>query len=525
MKTPRVVIFLFIFLFLIGLSSAPQDLCAQVDFPGPELLCRPTDSSVTVNVVANADLEVYFEYGTTPGLNPHSSTTPTTYTANEPIKVAIDGLLPNTQYFYRMVYREAGETEWIARGEHSFHTQRSPGSTFAFTIISDSHMNGGGGSIPQYQQTPTNANNDHPDFHFDLGDTFWMDGPNLDSTTANQRYLNQRGWMGAISRSAAIFLAPGNHENEEGWNFDDTPVSKALLSVNARKRYYPNPITDGFYSGNDDDDLTAIAGDHLREDYYAWEWGDALFVVIDPYHYTMENPYAIAGGEDNDEGPGSADRWDWTLGKPQFDWLKQTLEYSNAKFKFIFAHHMLGGLEDFVRGGAAAAHMFEWGGYDIDGATWGFDRERPGWGGVPIHQLMVANGVSAFFYGHDHLYAYQNRDGIVYQEVPSAGLTGSGLQSYYSGLNGLFTLQLLPSPGHLRITVSPSQATVDYIQTSGGGVAHSYNILPASYLYGDYAPTDCDVDGSDLAEWIANGAPAGRDITAFAGNFGKAVCL
>jgi hypothetical protein len=326
--------------------------------------------------------------------------------------------------------------------------------------------------------------------------------------------------MGAVSHSAAIFLAPGNHENEEGWNFDDTN-SKALLSVNARKRYYPNPITDGFYSGNDDT-LSTIAGDHLRENYYAWEWGDALFVVIDPYHYTLENPYAIAGGEDNDEGPGSGDRWDWTLGKRQFDWFKEILEYSNAKFKFILAHHMLGGAEDYVRGGAKYAYMFEWGGYNLDGTTWGFDTKRPGWGGVPIHQLMVANGVSAFFYGHDHLYAYQKRDDVIYQEVPSAGLTGSGLLSYYQ--NDPYTLKLLPSTGHLRITVSPSQATVDYVQTSGGGIGHSYDILPASYLYGDYAPTDCDVDGSDLAEWIATGAPVGRDITAFAGNFGKTGC-
>jgi hypothetical protein len=161
------------------------------------------------------------------------------------------------------------------------------------------------------------------------------------------------------------------------------------------------------------------------------------------------------------------------------------------------------------------------GGYNLDGVTWGFDTERQGWGGVPIHQLMVANGVSAFFYGHDHLYAYQKRDGIVYQEVPSAELTGQGIQSYY---NDPYTLELLPSPGHLLITVSPTQTTFDYVQTAGLAVAHSYDISPASYLYGDYWSTDCDVDGSDQAEWIANGAPAGRDITVFEGNFGTTAC-
>jgi hypothetical protein len=516
-KTPRYLFFPFICISLISLPFAPGSLCAQT-FSGPELLARPTDNSVTVHVVADTALQVYFQYGTTSGVYSHS-TSPITSTANEPIVAVIGGLQPDTLYHYRMQYSTNGGSTWTPRGEHSFHTQRAPGSTFTFTIITDSHMNGGGGNTTQYQQTLTNVNNDHPDFHFDLGDTFWMDGV-TSSATANQRYLNQRAWMGAVSRSAAIFLAPGNHENEEGWNFNDAN-SKALLSINARKRYYPNPITDGFYSGNDDE-LAAIAGDHLRENYYAWEWGDALFVVIDPYHYTMVFPYDNGvGGEDNDETIHSHDRWDWTLGETQFNWLKQTLENSTVKFKFVFAHHMLGGLEDFVRGGAAAAHMFEWGGYDIDGTTWGFNRERPGWGNVPIHQLMVANGVSAFFYGHDHLYAYQKRDGVVYQEVPSAGLTGSGLQSYY--LNDPYTLKLMPSPGHLRVAVSPTQATVDYVYTNGA-LADTYNILPASYLYGDFAPTDCDVDGSDLAEWIANGAPAGRDMTAFAANFGKADC-
>jgi len=515
MNAPGNLILRLSFALIIGLSPVPE-LCAQVTFPGPELLARPTDSSVTVHVVADAALQAHLQYGTTKG-GPYTGQTGTvTSAAYEPIKAVIGGLQPNTKYYYRLVYSTDGGANWTARDEHSFWTQRSPGSTFTFTIISDSHMNGGGGNVTYYQQTLANANNDHPDFHFDLGDTFWIDGVTT-SAIANQRYLAQRQWMGAISHSAAIFLATGNHENEEGWNFDDAN-SKALLSVNARKRYYPSPITDGFYSGNDDT-LAAIDGDHFREDYYAWQWGDALFVVIDPYHYTMENPYSIAGGEDNDEGPGSGDRWDWTLGQQQFNWFKQILQNSSARFKFVFTHHMLGGAEDFVRGGAAYAHMFEWGGSNLDGTTWGFAEKRLGWGNLPIHQLMIANGVSAFFYGHDHLYAYQKRDGIVYQEVPSAGLTGSGLQGYY---NDPYTLKILPSPGHLRLTVSPSEAKVEYVYNTGT-LADTYTIPASSSLYGDFAPKDCDVDGSDLAALITAGSSM-HNIAAFAGNFGKNAC-
>ncbi len=45
-------------------------------------------------------------------------------------------------------------------------------------------------------------------------------------------------------------------------------------------------------------------------------------------------------------------------------------------------------------------------------APGGFDTQRPqnAWGSVPIHQLMVENGVSAYFHGHDHQYVYETRD-------------------------------------------------------------------------------------------------------------------
>jgi hypothetical protein len=385
-----------------------------------------------------------------------------------------------------MVYSTDGGSTWIERGEHTFHTQRAQGSGFTFTIISDSHMSGGGGTVALYEQTLDNVSNDNADFHFDLGDTFWTDGAG-NVATINQRFLAQRDWMGVISHSMPIFLTPGNHENEEGWNFDDAN-SIALLSVNGRKRYYLNPVTDGFYSGNNDA-LAGIEGDHLREDYFAWEWGDALFIVIDPYHYTTTKPFSgTAGGEIDDESP-IGDRWDWTLGYTQFMWLKQKLEESDARYKFVFAHHIVGGSYDYVREAAEVADLFEWGGYNADAnnnpTTWGFSTERPGWGNDPVHQIMAANHVSAFFYGHDHEYAYQKRDGVVYQLVPSPSMTGYGFGLYSEADE--YTERVLPNPGHIRVTVAPAQTTVEYIATSGGSVNHSYTINPhiTSTVLGD----------------------------------------
>jgi uncharacterized repeat protein (TIGR02543 family) len=233
--------------------------------------------------------------------------------------------------------------------------------------------------------------------------------------------------------------------------------------------------------------LLAIDGDHLREDYYAWKWGDALFVVLNPFQYTMTNPYSGGmGGEDDDESV-IGDRWDWTLGLQQFNWFKQTLAGSNATFKFVFAHHMVGGSQDYVRGGAGPAHLFEWGGENLNG-SWGFATERPeeeGWEESPIHQVMVANGVTAFFHGHDHQFAHEERDGIVYQLVPqpSDSSYGNGFNLYHE--SDPYAVRVLPNSGHLRVTVSPSQTTVDYVRSylsggTNGQVAYSYTIPAAA---------------------------------------------
>ena len=474
-------------ILLMGLGSAlppvlaaPLQVAEDISFSGEELLGRPTDSSITINVIPDENIELYYKYGIIQNVYPDQTLT-TSATSGQPVEVIISGLQSNTKYYYRMVYRTSGG-DWVERAEHSFFTQRSLSSEFTFDITSDSHVNILLGSSNVWQQTLENVADDQPDFLLDLGDTFAMD--NVTTVQgAEQAYLFQRPFFEIVGHSASIFLATGNHEQEEGWHLDDTgnpATSQPVIGTNARKKYFVNPVPDTFYSGNLDT-FADLSGDHLHEDYYAWEWGDALFVVIDPFWYTTTKPFTgnIGGGEGTDTGSG--DRWDWTLGQTQFNWFKQVVEDSDARYKFVFAHHMVGGSQDYVREGATPAHLFEWGGNNIDGVTWGFDTERPGWGSEPVHQLMIANGVSAFFHGHDHQYAYEKRDGIVYQAMPSSGFTGNGFNLYSE--SDPYTIKVLPSAGHLRVTVNADEATVDYVRsdTTGGingDVSYSYIIEP-----------------------------------------------
>ena len=107
---------------------------------------------------------------------------------------------------------------------------------------------------------------------------------------------------------------------------------------------------------------------------------------------------------------------------------------------------------------------------------------------MPIHQLLVANNVTAFFHGHDHTYAKQDLDGIVYQEGPQPSASGTELGDrgkLYNYLHGT----VLGGTGYLRVHVTPTDVKVDYVETwvpskqsaerRNGMVADSYTIKAA----------------------------------------------
>ena len=83
--------------------------------------------------------------------------------------------------------------------------------------------------------------------------------------------------------------------------------------------------------------------------------------------------------------------------------------------------------------------------------------------------------MSIVFHGHDHFYAKQDLDGVVYQEVPQPGFAGSGKSPRSAAEYDYLSGTILGGSGHLRVVVSASQATVDYVHTDRS-VVHSYSI-------------------------------------------------
>ena len=429
-----------------------------------ELLGRPTATSITVHACANKDMDVYYEYGTD-SLSYTLQTTTQSTLDSIPFVAVLNNLSPNTQYYYRMKYRVVGLTDFAARTSHTFHTQRPSGSTYTFAVEADPHLDTN--STPaSYALSLQNILSQSPDFLFDLGDTFMSE--KLTSKTQSEitkRHLLLRSYFDLACHSIPLFLIIGNHEGESGWLLNGTATSLPVMASNTRTLFYPNPVPDSFYSG----DTVPENFVGLRQNYYAFEWGNSLFMVLDPYWYTTTKP-----------------GWGWTLGQAQYDWFKNTLQTSKAKFKFVFCHQLVGGNGNDARGGTEFVDFFESGGENAD-STWGFSTYRPTWE-KPLHQLMVENNVTIYFHGHDHFYDKQEKDGVIYQEVPQP--SNRNIKNTSAASYGYTEGVILPGRGYLALTITDTSAQVQYIKTllaseetsttHNKDVAHSYTIIKSN---------------------------------------------
>ena len=428
-------------------------------------LSRPENKSITISILSAKSGNYIIKYGT--DHNSYNKQTPVLMGApDQPLRYELTNLEPDTRYYYVIQYTYEASASNISP-EYTFHTQRANNKSFTFTVEADEHLYDKKGVLSIYNITLANQLADKPDFMFSLGDTFGDDHTPEETTNQDmkQLHLDYMPYLSKVTHSIPFFFCLGNHEGENGYYLSQHDGSNiGVYGTNWRKYYYPNPIPNEFYTGNSHEEGYGMG---LPENYYAFTWGNVQFVVLDVYRHCDVN-----------EKPKN---WDWTLGKEQYDWFKNTLESSNSIFKIVMAHHTRGQ----GRGGINTAKGFEWGGYSGENATnYQFDENRPGWG-LPIHQLMVNNGVNLFLQGHDHVYAKEELDGIIYQTTPMP--SDSTYNLGYIANGAAFDGVVLNGTGHLRFAVNEDCITVDFVKaflpqdtTAGlgknGEIGHSYTI-------------------------------------------------
>ena len=443
------------------------------------ILGRPTEQSITVSIMFDQSTLYFIEYGTQ-SISLDNTTSIYNALPNFPDEVLLQNLNANSRYYYRIKYKLINSSNYYSTETYSFITQRITGSTYTFTLEADEHLYDIKGVRNMFDITLANQAKDKPDFMLSLGDIFGDDHEwaTITAGELDNLHKNYRPILGNICHSIPFYVCLGNHEGERKYYFSHPPPPNnlAINGTIARKKYFPNPSPNSFYSGNSSVENYGIG---YPENYYAWKWGDALFIVIDAYRYDSR-----ADTSNKPQG------WDWTLGINQYQWLKNTLETNNSKYKFVFAHHVRGE----GRGGITNAIQGEWGGYQrilsgttTTGSGYTFPTNRPaseGWT-KPIHQLFKENNVNVFFQGHDHVFAHEVLDSITYQSLPMAA--DSTYRIGFTANAGAYLSDTLDGTGHIKVTVSPAYVKIDYIraylpadtingQHKNGEVAFSYNI-------------------------------------------------
>ncbi|MBN2574571.1 MAG: metallophosphoesterase [Deltaproteobacteria bacterium] len=349
-----------------------------------------------------------------------------------------DGLAPRARYEYEILLPGADAGSAVYAG--SAVTQRPTGAPFTFALITDSHIGAdltytNQGDPATLQAVSAEVAAASPDFVIHLGDMvdfhqYGFNDPPPDSSITRLAYLNYRTLLGDTVGRVAHYPVIGNWEGENGCYTTD----EIAWSMQMRWLYVPSPGP-----------TTYPEGGGPNEDYYAFTWGDALFVVLNVMSYTPTAHLLSMN-------PGLPD--DWTLGQAQLDWLATTLANATSTWRFLFIHHPVGGKAGddsnsaYGRGGGQAAYVGEQ---------------------ATVHQLMLRHGARIFFYGHDHGFTDMTVDGIHYSLPGNAGApwTFSQSETGYS--------QYWPVSGWAEVTVAPDKVDVRFIEM-GGELLYEYSL-------------------------------------------------
>lgn len=405
---------------------------------GAPLVVAPTHDSFTVSaVVQGGDPAVLRARLRLEGESEWGEALPPTVRATDLAEWRFDGLESGTRYEYDVTeVTDDGDTLHF---EGSALTQREPEESFSFAMLSDTHI----GAYLEYsnqgypdtlEAIAAEVGQAAPDFMLNLGDMldfhqFGFNAAPPSGEVTGLAYQNYRKLLGDLAGHVGHFPVIGNWDGEAG----SYSAEQIEWSREQRQLYVPAP-----------EPGTYPEGGGPGADYYAFTWGDALFVVLNVMSYTTAEHLLNA-----DEVPD-----DWTLGADQLAWLESTLAGATSKWRFLFIHHTVGGAAGdaansaYGRGGGQAAYVGEQ---------------------ATVHELMLEHGVQVFFYGHDHVFADMVVDGIHYSMPGSAGAPWKFTEAETG-----YT-EFWDESGWGLVDVSPDAVHVQFI-AMGGALLYDYTL-------------------------------------------------
>ena len=286
-----------------GVESVPDEVVITVSFnvadsevvsglQAPPLIFATTRKSFAINVVAAEgdprSLRLFVRRSVDKGWTEVETVR---FPASDIAEWSAADLSPGTVYQYAVVTDEnalktleTGDSGVDSTGPVLYHgrvvTEREPGESFSVALITDPHIGAdlnyfNQGNPEVLQEVGRQVKNYRPDFIINLGDMvdFHQYGFEVHPSDSALRaaYLNYRSLLGDAAGQASHFQVIGNWDGENGW-FTGEEIA---ASRGERHRYMPGPSSDTYPEGGS-----------TEGDYYAFTWGDALFIVLNVQSYT-----------------------------------------------------------------------------------------------------------------------------------------------------------------------------------------------------------------------------------------------
>ncbi|HEY2953224.1 MAG TPA: hypothetical protein VGK40_11600, partial [Verrucomicrobiae bacterium] len=297
----------------------------------PPLLSRPTETTIRITALnggqpVEAAVELRCEGAKEWQRRPLASKV----SARQLLDWDVQGLSPATKYDYRVLLKQGSDEPFRETAAGSFRTQRKGPTSYTAVLITDSHT----GYFPvdsspviTLDRVVQNVARVKGEFVLDLGDnTAWAGSreyPQRSPAGAVSAYARYRRQIGPLTLNSPYFSVIGNWCGESG-KFPDENIE---IAASVRRALVPGP-----------NHLTYPQGGSEREDYYAFSWGDVLYLILNIQTYSKPSNPAKLQSLMSDVNRIE----EWTLGEKQMAWFETRLQKATERFRFVCMHHPAG---------------------------------------------------------------------------------------------------------------------------------------------------------------------------------------